>query len=59
MNRGADARKVNSPKWLTALRFHVKMTLKKCVEPRNIWQGLFVYTSAAGHKAVAGWTEFS
>jgi hypothetical protein len=35
----------------------VKTTLKNCSGSRNISIVGFVYTSAAGNKAVAGWIE--
>jgi hypothetical protein len=60
MNRGGDARrKVSIPQGLTASSLHVKMTQKKSAYRRNICLALFVYTSAAGIQAVAGWTEIS
>lgn len=58
MNRGVDAqRKVNIPRALFAYPCQVKMTPKKYANPRNIWSLAFVYTSAAGSQAVAGWME--
>ncbi len=58
MNMGSDARrKLDISDENKGHSFHVKMTQKKSVKPRNICVVLFVYTSAAGFWAVAGWTE--
>jgi hypothetical protein len=57
MKRSGDARREEVFDWNKALSFPVKMTQKIYPSPRNIWEGRFVYTSAAGFQAVAGWTE--
>ncbi len=62
MNKSRDAQsKVRTVGPFTVCNLHVrfsyKKTQKKTPYPRNIWLVLFVYTSAAGIRAVAGWTE--
>jgi hypothetical protein len=60
MNMDGDARrKPDISDEAKGHSFPVKITPKKSVNPRNICTGLFVYTSAAGFWAVAGWTEIS
>lgn len=57
MKQEEDAREVERAERFKRQILNVKMTQKKSVKARNISPGIFVYTSAAGYLAVAGWTE--